>query len=79
MWITLLIDRGGRRAKLDKSRAWRRGPGSVQFWNMSKINGLAALLISEQGPRPAAGLVAPQHGFCAQVKAAGSNFAVHVS
>jgi hypothetical protein len=51
----------------------------MHFWNLSKIKGLAALLISEQRPPPAPGLVAPQHGFCAQVKAAGRDFAVHVS
>jgi hypothetical protein len=52
----------------EKSRAWLDRAKKVNIWKPSKIKDLAALPFLQQRRRATAGLFAPQHAFCAQVK-----------
>jgi hypothetical protein len=68
-----------RPGKLEKSRACGTGAKKVHIWKTSKIKDLEALPFLQQGRRRTAGLVAPQHAFCAQVKRRGGVFVPAVS
>jgi hypothetical protein len=65
----LLIERRAARASLCQSRIWLAGVEKVREADPNKINNLRALFFLQRCRHGSRGFGAPQHGFCAQVKA----------